>query len=150
MDEKLALVFDELFPALEAIETRSVALLQLLKEKGIASEQELAPHLEQAANASSVRWLAARVRIDYLLSAPAREDVTETKSAPHRDQGPEPAAEMDTATAGTRDEKSDPRPRKDAPTSESENNAAQSTENVHSNAAGENNRAEENAGRDAA
>ena len=115
MDEKLGLVFDELFPALEALETRSVALLQLLKEKGIASEQELAPHLEQAANASSVRWLAARVRINYLLSAPAGEDVTETNSAPHREKDPEPVADTNTATAGTPDEKSDPSARKDAP-----------------------------------
>ena len=150
MDEKLGLVFDELFPALEALETRSVALLQLLKEKGIASEQELAPHLEQAANASSVRWLAARVRINYLLSAPAGEDVTETNSAPHREKDPEPVADTNTATAGTPDEKSDPSARKDARNSGSENNAAQSTENSHSEAAEENNRPEGNAGKDAA
>jgi hypothetical protein len=69
MNEKIAQeILHELFPAFEASETRSAALLQLLKDKGIANEEELAAHFEQAGKASSVRWLAVRVRIEYLLS----------------------------------------------------------------------------------
>ncbi|MGB8579767.1 MAG: hypothetical protein WCD47_03015 [Candidatus Sulfotelmatobacter sp.] len=58
-----------MFASLEALDTQTSAIRQFLKDKGIAPEQELAPYLEQAGNASGVRWLAVRVRIDHLLSS---------------------------------------------------------------------------------
>jgi hypothetical protein len=66
------LVLDEIFPALEALETQNGAILQFLTERGIASDADLTPFLEQAAKASSVRWRAARVRADHLLSTAAK------------------------------------------------------------------------------
>jgi hypothetical protein len=61
----------------------------LLKDKGIANEEELAAHFEQAGKASSVRWLAVRVRIDYLLSSAmktAEQDVK--KESPKTTENP--------------------------------------------------------------
>jgi hypothetical protein len=82
-------IFDHLFSLLEAQETQSAAMLQLIKDKGIATDKELAPYLDQAGNASSVRWRAARVRINYLLSStkPA-EKGEEKKDSAQRDAAP--------------------------------------------------------------
>ena len=74
MDENLVQeILDALFSSLEGLETRTLAILQFIKDKGLATEEELAPHLEQAANASNVRWRAARVKIDYFLLSSAQK-----------------------------------------------------------------------------
>lgn len=63
----------ELFSAFETSDTQGAAILQFLKDKGMASDKELAPYLEQAGNASSVRWRATRVRINSLLASVAKK-----------------------------------------------------------------------------
>jgi hypothetical protein len=69
MDEEIVKqIVDELLSSLEPIETQSVAILQFLKAKGIVSDDELAPFLDQAGNASNVRWRAVRVRTAALIS----------------------------------------------------------------------------------
>ena len=56
MDEEiLQQIFDELLSSFEPLETQTAALVQFLKAKGIATDEELAPFLEQAGNASNVR-----------------------------------------------------------------------------------------------
>ena len=70
MDSKITEeILNDLIPSLEALETKSTAVLEFLKKEGIASDEKLAPYLEQAASASNVRWLAVRVRMERLLSS---------------------------------------------------------------------------------
>jgi len=71
--EPIKEILDELFSLLEALETQSVALTQFLKDQGIATDEKLAPYLDRAGNASSVKWRAARARMQYLLSPVAKK-----------------------------------------------------------------------------
>jgi hypothetical protein len=108
MDEKLVQeILDDLFSSLEALETRSAAVLEFLKDKGLATDGELALHFEQAANASNVRWRAARVRINHLLSSALKPDekVAEKKTAKAAEKSPDPVAVATTKTDPTKDEK---------------------------------------------
>jgi hypothetical protein len=96
MDNKLVQqVFEELLPSLEALDTKCAAILQFLKTKGIATDDELAPYFEEAGNASSVRWRAARVRMNHLLSTPEAEEkdkAKETLPSQAPEKSPEPSA----------------------------------------------------------
>lgn len=82
MDEKIVQeIIHELFSSFEALDTQSTAILHFLKDKGIANEKDLAPYLEQAGNAASVRWLATRVRIDHLLSSAVKASEGDSKNS---------------------------------------------------------------------
>ena len=60
-------ILSDLFALLEAQETNSTAVLQLLKDQGIASDEKLSTYLYQAGKASNVKW-RARMRTEYLLT----------------------------------------------------------------------------------
>lgn len=82
-------LMEEFFPSLQALEAQSAALLQLLKEKGTVTDEELAPYLKQAASASSVRWRAERVRIKGMISSAMRseQDASNHEAAPLERKG---------------------------------------------------------------
>lgn len=82
-------VLDDLFTLLEALETQNIAVLQFLKDQGIAPDDKLAPYLDRAGNASSVKWRAARARMNHLL-APAPKKASEpTAEKQSKDRQPE-------------------------------------------------------------
>lgn len=94
MDEEiLQQIFAELFTSLEPLETQIAALLQFLKSKGIATDEELAPFLEQAGNVSNIRWRAA-VRTAALISSALQpaEKHGQTATAPAERSTTKPAA----------------------------------------------------------
>lgn len=72
--EAIKEILDTLFSNLEKLETQTEALMQFMKETKNITDAQLAPYLEKAGNASNVRWRAARVRIEYLLSSAEMEE----------------------------------------------------------------------------
>lgn len=61
-------VLEELFSAFEMVETQSAAILEFMKDKGLATDDDLASYLERAGNASNVRWRAAKLRMNSLIA----------------------------------------------------------------------------------
>src|SRR5215470_5392432 len=80
-DVSLKEVLEDLYTLLEGIETQNIALMQFLTDQKIAPEDKLRPYLEQAGNASSVKWRAARARMNHLF-APAPKKATEAVAKP--------------------------------------------------------------------
>jgi hypothetical protein len=93
--EPIKEILDELFSLLESLETQTLALTQFLKDQGIATDKKLAPYLDQAGNASSVKWRAARARMHYLLSPVAKktEDTEKDKNKDKNKEAEKPPAE---------------------------------------------------------
>jgi hypothetical protein len=90
-------IFNELFSHLERLETQSEAILQFLKEKKRVTDKQLAPYLEQAGNASNVKWRAARVRIEHLLAPEQPEEEIKL--------GKKPELQEDSARSGSSEDK---------------------------------------------
>jgi hypothetical protein len=100
-NEAMKEVLNELFSHLERLETQNEAILQFLKEKKRVSDKQLAPYLEQAGNASSVRWRAARVRINHLLEPehPEKEMKLGKKPELHEDSSRVDSSDADSVAA---------------------------------------------------
>jgi hypothetical protein len=100
-NEAMKEVLNELFSHLEKLETQTEAILQFLKEKKRVTDKQLAPYLEQAGNASNVKWRAARVRIDHLLEPehPEKEIKLGKKPELHEDSSRAGSSEADSVAA---------------------------------------------------
>jgi hypothetical protein len=98
MDEKLTQeLLDEFLPALEVLDTENTAILQFLKDKGIADDEQLAPYLEQAAKASDVKWRATRLRLNHLISSAAKAAEHTTKKESEKVQTKSEKADKESA-----------------------------------------------------
>jgi hypothetical protein len=84
--EPIKEILEELFSLLETLETQSLALTQFLRDEGIATDEKLAPYLDRAGNASSVKWRAARARMQYLLSPVAKKTDHQEKEKNNQEQ----------------------------------------------------------------
>jgi len=82
---------DELLPVFESLEAQTNAILRLVKDSGMATDQDLAPYLQQAGDAAGVKWRAARLRFSRLLSLMER---SEDQAADTRKQSKEAEAEQ--------------------------------------------------------
>jgi hypothetical protein len=106
--EPLKEIFDEMFALLESLETQNIAVLQFLKDEGIARDEKLAPYLERAGNASSVKWRAARARMEHLLTPipqAAKETAKATAETPEK-AASENSENKDTDKGSTESKKS--------------------------------------------
>ena len=103
-NEAMKEVLNELFSHLEKLETQSEAILQFLKEKKRVTDKQLAPYLEQAGNASGVRWRAARVRINHLLEPEHPEEEIKLGKKPELHEAPSTAS----STASSESKPSEP------------------------------------------
>jgi hypothetical protein len=111
MDDKLTReLLDEVIPYLEKIEAQSAAVLELLKEKGLATNEQLTAYLEQASNASNVRWRAARLRIERILEAsnknaePAKSETKPKEGAKEKNAGRQAPKSSETQVRETESE----------------------------------------------
>ena len=61
-------VFEDILPYLETLDAQVGAIVQLLKDKGIMTNEEFARYVKQADMASNVRKRGLRVRMEYLFT----------------------------------------------------------------------------------
>jgi hypothetical protein len=77
-------LLNELGTSIENLETQQAALLQFLKNEGVVTDERFASYLTQAGNASNVRWRAARVRLERLITAEKQKEEQLAEKAQHQ------------------------------------------------------------------
>jgi hypothetical protein len=109
-NEAMKEVLNELFSHLERLETQNEAILQFLKEKKRVTDKQLAPYLEQAGNASNVKWRAARVRINHLLEPEHPEEEIKLGKKPelHEEPAHADSSNADSVAALVGDKQTEP------------------------------------------
>lgn len=104
MDEAVVKeIVDEILSSIEPLETQSAAVLHFMKAKGLATDEDLAPFLEQAGNAANVRWRAVRVRVDALISNAMKVVDEEAENKPEESAAAKPEPEASAPEASTKE-----------------------------------------------
>lgn len=67
----------ELLDYLEQVETRTGALLQFLRDNDIVTDENFAPYLKQASNATDIKSRAIHARFDFLFNTDDAKPATE-------------------------------------------------------------------------
>jgi len=156
-DNPVQNVLNELFPYFERLETQSAAVLQLLEEKGIVSKDELDRYLGQASKSSDIKWRAARVRMERLMTPSAASDGSKSDSQESRSIEPSRSAAQETpenlakqpSSSGSATEQPEPtaesRPDQGASVPQEEANSSLDEIEAKSSAGGANEKAAESA-----
>jgi hypothetical protein len=116
-------ILDELVSSLEPLEAQNTAILHFLKAKGIATDENLAPFLEQATNASNVRWRCFRLRTAALISSAMKAPEKE----PQRQEQPANPQATDAASGQQQKDQQPAEPTPEAPTAVNEETSGQKT-----------------------
>ena len=133
--EPIKEILDELFSLLESLETQSLALTQFLKDQGIATDEKLAPYLDRAGNASSVKWRAARARMQYLLSpVPKQSSDKEDKEKEKSKELEKPSAEKPSEEKQSEEKQSTEKSSTEQGKSGRSNASKDTAQNAHANA----------------
>jgi hypothetical protein len=120
-------ILDELVSSLEPLEAQSTAILHFLKAKGIATDEDLAPFLEQARNASDVRWRAFRLRTAALISSAMKAPEKEPQR--QKEQPAKPQA-TDAASGKQQNDQQPAEPTPEGPTAVNEETSGQKKNNA--------------------
>lgn len=91
---------EELLDYLEQVETQSGAVLQVLRDMGMISDENFRPYLEKASNATSVKSRAIRARFDFLFTKDEAKPATEGVPAASSSNGNVMQATQQSPNAG--------------------------------------------------
>ncbi len=120
-------ILDQIVSSLEPLDAQNSAILHFLKAKGIATDEDLAPFLEQATNASNVRWRAFRLRTAALISSAMK--APEKDPQPQKEQPAKPQA-TDAASGKQQKDQQPAEPTPEAPTAVDEEKPGQKQNNA--------------------
>jgi hypothetical protein len=98
-------LLNQLGSSLENLETQQAALLQFLKDEGVISDEKLALYIDKASVTSEVRWRAARVRLERIISSEKeKEEQLAEKAQQKKNPSPAPIQNQPEQSAGKPDE----------------------------------------------